>query len=176
MRRSDLFRKATADTRTAWEQTRLASRLKQAKFEQLDAVLRHGSAEDISSLLLEIAHSPFGSVAAYLPINDGKIMKMCGYFMTALLEEFVMARGADDRVDLRGVQDAILHWLDEEGLPSRGGDSLREITRLIMGTPEVRVTLAAPFASPIEFSLLARDAVTFLKEAPLNTEAQRGAH
>lgn len=156
MAHSDLYRKTRLDTKTAWTASQLSRLFKEDKVHLLRQALEQAGPGELAELFMQMSYAPFsGAVASGL--DDGKTGKLSQHLLTAILAPFVFARVGGDRIDLNEVQDAVIRWIDcgslGDGLDTHAPD-LAKITELL-GSVEPRLALTAPFAAPIEFSILA---------------------
>jgi hypothetical protein len=126
------------------------------KVDELRQALRSAGPSSLAELFMQMSYAPYsGAVAGGL--NDGKAGKLSLHLLAAILGPFVANRAAGGQIDLSKVQESVIHWIDNGLL---GGDldaeaaDLGKITQLL-GSVEPRIALSAPFAAPIEFSLLA---------------------
>lgn len=157
---SEIFLKACADTRSAWGATMLPRMIKPEKVELLSCALKSAGARELAELLVEIAWSPYSGAGGYVGLNATQATKLSTLLMTALLMPMVAQRSqsgqAGQAIDLRAAKQALVHWIDSGELPSgldRQAQDLQRITQLL-GGPEARISLTAPLASPLEFSIL----------------------
>lgn len=153
---SDLYTKARLDTKTAFSASNLSRLFKAEKVSELRQALEGEGPGMLAELFMQMSYAPYsGAVAGGL--NDGKTNKLSLHLLTAILTPFVSQRAPGGRIDLAQVQVAVVKWVDE----GRLGDDLdyaaldlMKITNLL-GSAEPRIALSAPFAAPIEFSILA---------------------
>lgn len=158
MAHSDLYSKTRLDTKTAWTASNLSRLFKEDKVKSLRQALENAGPGELAELFMQMSYAPYsGAVAGGL--NDGKAGTLSRHLLAAILTPFVARRPQGGCVDLSVVQAAVIHWVDEGCL---GGDldsaapDLMKITNLL-GSVEPRIALTAPFAAPIEFSILALD-------------------
>lgn len=153
---SELFSKACRDTRTAWEKTRISSMVVSGKVESLRTSLRESGAAEISRMLMAMSYAPYSGAATSIGLNDGKASQLSETLMTAILQPYVTMRRVGAEIDLGELKAGLVQWIDSGSLPepmNKCAGDLRQITNLI-GVPEARIALTAPFAAPLEFSIL----------------------
>lgn len=168
---SDLYSKARLDTRTAWSASKLSRLFKAEKVAELSRALESAGPGRLAELFMQMSYAPYSGAAAG-GLNDGRANNLSQHLLAAILTPFVSQRVAGCRIDLAQVQSAVVKWVDEGRL---GGDidsaalDLMEITNLLVSV-EPRVALSAPFAAPIEFSILALEHFEQAGEKPATTK------
>lgn len=159
----EVFIGACRDTRVAWQKTNLGAMLRPERVVELREAYSSGDHQTISDFMLRIAVNPMASAAGNMGLNDKGAMRLSGLMLSAFLEPFVRSRGDGGLIDLCALRTALKEWIVSSKLPLGEGDdsNIGQITRLIDGY-EQRAFLAASFASPIQFSVMALSLEDFL--------------
>lgn len=157
MAHSDLFIKTCIDTRTAWKATNLAAKVQSAQVERLNEALRTASAKELANFLMEISYAPYSGAAANLGLNDGNANRLSCTLMTAILMPYISMRGKDESINLDILKLGMITWIDSAVLPPQYRPLAAELDKItaLIDSSSARISLTAPFAAPIEFSLQA---------------------